>query len=298
MQQYLDLCNRVLSEGVWKENRTGVRTLGIIGAHMQFDLADGFPLMTTKRMPQKVWIGEMLGFLRGYDNAALFRQLGCGVWDANANENQQWLNNPHRKGEDDLGRIYGVQARGWRAYASVTRNSPDYNGLIQYTAVTEIDQLRMVYENLRQGIDSRREIVSHWNPGEIKQMALPPCHMFYQFGIQGDRLDLSMYQRSCDMPLGVPFNIAGYAWLLQTMAHITGLRPGVFNHFLHDVHIYENQVDILTKKQLLREPLPLPTMRISDRIKTLEDLETTAKPSDFVIENYTYHPEVRYPFTV
>ena len=172
MKQYLDLCQKVLDQGVRKSNRTGIDTIGYIGDMMKFDMADGFPLLTTKKMPYKMIFGEMLGFLRGYDNVKQFRELGVPVWDANANQNDQWFANPNRKGVDDLGRIYGVQSREW----------------IQYGRKTQerfcIDQLKIAVDKLSQGIDDRRLIVTHWNPAELDQMALPPCHLLYQFGLQ------------------------------------------------------------------------------------------------------------------
>jgi len=283
MQQYLDLLQRVIDEGVRKPNRTGIDTIGIQGAMMQFDLADGFPAVTTKKLKTKACFMEMLGFLRGYDNAAQFRELGCNVWNANANENQQWLNNSARKGEDDLGEIYGVQARRWRA-------DP-------FALTPIIDQLRNVYNDLRQGIDNRREIVTHWNPGKTSHIALPPCHLLYQFGIQGDRLNMCMYQRSCDMPLGVPFNMAGYAWLLSVMAQITGHKPGVFTHFLWDVHIYVNQLEGVYE-QLSRTPHELPQLLINPAITDLEYLEEHATASDFVLKNYNHEPAIHFPFAV
>lgn len=285
MQQYKDLLQKVLDEGVRKPNRTGIDTLGIIGAHMQFDMADGFPAVTVKKLAWKTAIAEMLGFLRGYTNAAEFRALGCNVWDQNANENQEWLNNPHRQGEDDLGRIYGAQARSWRHTGPHGR-------------FDLIDQLRPIYNDLKAGCDNRREIVSHWNPGEMQHafghsyMALPPCHLLYQFGIQDGRLHLSMYQRSCDMALGVPFNIAGYSWLLMVMAEITGLEPSVFNHFLHDVHIYDSQIDGV-KTMLEREPKPLPTLTNNTDILTLDDLQTWVTVNDFDLLNYAHHDPIK-----
>jgi thymidylate synthase len=223
----------------------------------------------------------MLGFLRGYDNAGLFRSLGCKVWDSNANENTTWLSNPNRKRRDDLGRVYGVQARKWR--------SP-------YT-FEPIDQLKTVVDDLSHGIDNRREVVSHWNPGEMDRMALPPCHLLYQFGIDGHNLNLSMYQRSCDLPLGVPFNIAGYAWLLSVIARVAGLTPGTFTHFLHDVHVYVNQIPLL-EEQIQRTPHKLPKLHIVPAIQRLEDLEAWANKDSFVLENYIHDEPIPYPFTV
>jgi len=285
MKQYLDLLQRELDEGVWKENRTGIRTKGIIGAHMQFDLQQGFPIVTTKKTAFYTAIAEMLGFWLGYSNAKQFRQLGCKVWDANANENKQWLANPNRKGTDDLGRIYGVQSRMWVEPPIEGANSG------------WIDQLHKVYNHLKNGVDDRREIVTHWNPGELNQMALPPCHLLYQFGIQGDELHLSMYQRSCDMALGVPFNITGYAWLLSVMAHITDLKVGTFNHFLHDVHIYENHIEGV-EELLTRTPYKLPTLTIAADIRSLEDMDTWVTPTDFRVRDYEHHPAIQFDMAV
>ncbi|PHR58722.1 MAG: thymidylate synthase [Robiginitomaculum sp.] len=275
MKQYLDLCLKALG-GSLKENRTGINTIGYIGDFCQYDLAEGFPAVTTKRLAFKSVVAEMLGFLRGYDSAQQFRQLGSAVWDANANKNKQWTGNENRKGTDDLGRIYGVQARRWKG---------------------GIDQLKSCVENLSKGIDTRREIVTHWNPAEMAEMALPPCHLLYQFSIDNGKLCLSMYQRSCDVPLGVPFNIAGYSWLLSVIAQITGLKVGTFNHFMVDIHIYVNQIDGLLE-QVKRKPKPLPTLIINPRIKTLEDLETWVTVDDFELKNYDHHNHIKYPFAV
>jgi len=271
----------VLNEGLRKQNRTGVDTIGIQGAMMKFDLEDGFPAVTTKKLYWRSCFAEMLGFLRGYDSAQQFRALRCKVWDANANENEQWLMNPNRRRADDLGRIYGVQGRSWYDH---------------HTGGT-IDQLKSVVDDLSIGIDNRREIISYWNPADLGHMALPPCHLLHQFGIQGHKLNLSMYQRSCDMPLGVPFNIAGYAWLLSVIARVAGLTPGTFTHFLHDVHVYVNQVPLL-KEQIKRKPHKLPKLVMSPAIHTLEDLETWVGPDDFELKKYKHHEAISYPFTV
>lgn len=287
MRQYQELLRKTILEGKVKHNRTGINTIGIIGAHMQFNLLKGFPILTIKKTYWKAAISEMLGFLRGYDNAADFRALGCKVWDQNANENEQWLKNPNRKGEDDLGRIYGKQARNWIPPCDYNNDQP----------VKPIDQLRMVYEDLRNNVDNRREIVTHWNPGEMNKMALPPCHLLYQFGLQGEDLHLSMYQRSCDMALGVPFNIVGYSWLLSVMAQITNHRVGTFNHFLHDVHIYENHIEGV-QEMLTRTPMTLPTLYINPKIKTLEDLETWVTVDDFELLNYSHYPSIHLEMAV
>lgn len=288
MQQYKDLLNNVITNGLVKKNRTGVDTLGIIGAHMQFPMSEGFPIVTLKKTYWKQSVAEMLCFLRGYDNAEDFRKMGCTVWDQNANKNEQWLANIHRQGEDDLGRVYGVQAR-------------DYIGANILEGTVQVDQLAKVYNDLKKGVDDRREIVTHWNPAEILKphctMALPPCHLLYQFSIQGDELHLSMYQRSADMALGVPFNMVGYSWLLMVMAQITGLKAGTFNHFLVDTHIYENHmegVDMMLK----REPLSLPQLKINPEIKTLEDLETWVTVDDFELVGYKSHPAIKLEMAV
>lgn len=205
MKQYLDICRRALAQGTVKTNRTGNPTIGYHGDMMKFDMADGFPAVTTKKLAFKACVGEMLGFLRGYDNAAQFRALGSRVWDANANDPGKpgfpnaWLNNPNRKGTDDLGRIYGVQARRWYQYEPVTEG-----GSLIDVKLNCIDQLKNVVEDLKAGRDNRREIVTHWNPAEMDEMALPPCHLLYQFGLRGDgeTLDLTCISAAATCRLG------------------------------------------------------------------------------------------------
>jgi len=278
MKEYLRVLENA-SNGTSKINRTGINHIGYFGDMMTFDLSDGFPAVTTKKLAFKTVVAEMLGFLRGYDNAKDFRDLGCNVWNANANDNESWLNNNNRVCHDDLGRIYGVQARDWRS------------------ADGSVDQLQKVVNDLSNGVDDRREIVTHWNPGELNEMALPPCHMFYQFGLDNGVLNMNMYQRSADVPLGIPFNIAGYAWLLSVIAKITGNKVGTFKHMLGDVHVYENQLE-LVKEQLKRAPLKLPELLINEDIKTLNDLETWVTPDDFSLKNYEHHEHIKYPFAV
>ncbi len=292
MKQYKYLAQKVLDEGLVKSNRTGIGALGIFGAHLQFKMSDGFPVATIKKMFWKSAVAEMLGFLRGYESAADFRALGCNVWNANANENEQWLNNPYRQGEDDLGPIYGSQARRWHSHSFTEDKGAFPSGNIQQVSICVTDQLKMVYDDLKQGIDNRREIVTHWNPGELDEMALPPCHVLYKFGIQGDELNLAMFQRSMDVGLGCNYNIVGYSWLLMVMAQITGLKPGVFNHFIDDVHIYKNHIEGV-KTMLSREPLPLPQLVINPDIKTLKDLETWVTVDDFELEGYEHHPAIK-----
>jgi thymidylate synthase len=223
-------------------------------------------------------VGELLGFIRGYDNAKDFRKLNCNFWNANANESIDWINNPNRKGTDDLGRIYGVQARNWI--------SP--SGEI-------IDQLKIIIDKLENNIDDRRLIVTHWNPGELDEMALPPCHDFYQFHLINNKLNLSMYQRSNDVPLGIPMNIASYSLLLLLMSRITNHLPGKFTHFMGDTHIYEDQYDLI-KEQILRQSFNPPKIKINENIKNLNDLETWVTVNDFELINYQHHPEIKFPF--
>ncbi|MEA3242314.1 MAG: thymidylate synthase [Pseudomonadota bacterium] len=537
MKQYLDLCKQVLETGIRKPNRTGVDTIGIHGAMMKFDLSEGFPAVTTKQLYWKACFAEMLGFLRGYDNARQFRSLGCNVWDANS-EAPYWTNRIYAKRDGDLGRIYGVRWRRWANWgtkpcnATPTDNSckythdaqalvdadlshnkseivgkifkstkcgqfkvvredrpytgehlifdvqflatgtivtdcqkgsillgnikdpyavtvagvgavgipqnrelanlldptwrdmlyrcywhgrdnnkwyenasidprwllfenfvadfkqiprwelkqafpdlysldKDFSGSHTYSYRTcrwsskveqavnstqvpcfiatdpkgvqhigkgsrvfaeehalsagmvkacvngtskghkgwsfervgndfyysEVDQLREIVAKLLLGVDDRRLIMHGWHPAELEQQALPVCHAWYQFGVEGHKLNLSMYQRSCDMPLGVPFNIAGASLLLSLVARITGLMPGTFTHFLHDVHVYVNQTELL-KKQLQRTPHKLPTLRITPAIQRLEDLETWANNDCFALDNYTHDEPIPYPFAV
>ena len=228
MKAYLDLCQRIVNEGVWVENeRTGKRCLTVINAGLTYDVANNqFPLITTRKSYWKAAIAEFLGYIRGYDNAANFRKLGTKTWDANANENQAWLNNPHRKGTDDMGRVYGVQGRSWR--------KP--NG-------EHLDQLRKIVNNLSKGIDDRGEILTFYNPGEFDLGCLRPCMHTHTFSLLGDTLYLTSYQRSCDVPLGLNFNQIQVFTFLALMAQITGKKAG--KRFLHMVmpHFNEDQLD-------------------------------------------------------
>ena len=282
MKQYLKLLAQVRDHGSISSNRTGIDTKFKMGGMLKFDLADGFPVVTTKKLAWKAACAEMLGFLRGCNSADLFGDLGCKVWYDNANKEPNWLANANRKGEDDLGRIYGVQAREWK----------------QPTSVGEpIDQLLEVYKCLLTRNDNRRLIVTHWNVSELNQMALPPCHLMYQFGIEQEKLNLAVYIRSSDMFLGLPFNIAGYAWLLSVMAHITSYLPGTLTVFLFNYHIYVNhfeQVDL----QLCRTPRNLPTLLIDPDIQALEDLETWVTMDNFRLENYTPYPALYAPMAI
>ena len=283
MKQYLELCQRIVDEGVWVENkRTGIKCLTVINADLEYDVANNkFPLITTRKSFYKAAIAELLGYLRGYDSAAQFRDIGCNTWNANANENQAWLNNPARKGEDDMGRVYGVQGRTWQR--------PDGSTL---------DQLRKVIENLSNGIDDRGEIVTFYNPGEFDLGCLRPCMHTHQFSVLGDTLYLNSTQRSCDVPLGLNFNQIQCFVLLALVAQITGLKPGKAYHKIVNAHIYENQLDLMRNVQLKREPFPEPQLKINPKIKSLEDIETWVTRDDFEVVGYQCHEAIQYPFAV
>lgn len=281
MKQYLDLLQKVIYNGVWQDNRTGIPTKRIDGAMLQFDLTEGFPAISTKKLAFNQVKGELIGFIRGYDNAAALRNVGCNIWDQNANENDAWLKNEHRKGLDDLGRIYGQQWRGWYH---------DTRG--------RIDQLRNAINEIMRNPTSRRIIVSAWNPADLDKMALPPCHIMYQFlvNVESGELSMCMYQRSCDLFLGVPFNIASYAALLMLVSAVTGLKAKNLTMFLADVHIYRNHMEQVVE-QLNREPKPLPIFALShdffDRATTPMDRLEKCKPEDISLIGYEHHPAIK-----
>ncbi|MFY0640788.1 MAG: thymidylate synthase [Bermanella sp.] len=283
MKQYLDLCRRIIDDGVWIENeRTGKRCLTVVNADLEYRVdKNEFPLITTRKSFYKAAIAEFLGYIRGYDNAADFRKLGAKTWDANANLNDAWLNNPHRKGEDDMGRVYGVQGRSWA--------KPD-GGFI--------DQLKKIVDNLKMGIDDRGEIMSFYNPGEFHMGCLRPCMHTHNFSLLGDTLYLTSYQRSCDVPLGLNFNQVQVFFFLAIMAQITGHKPGVAYHKIVNAHIYEDQLELMRDVQLKREPFASPKLIINPDIKSLEDLETWVTMDDFKVEGYEYHDAIAYPFSV
>lgn len=299
MRVYQDLLRRILTTGVRQENRTGVPTLFVPGAALSFDLREGFPMLTTKRVPWKPIVGELLGFCRGYTNAKDFRDLGAGIWDKNANEDgvnmagevvpNPWLTNPNRKGADDLGRIYGAQWRTWQSSSSDACR----------------DQLWEAVQTIKNNPTSRRILVNAWRPDEFDQMALPPCHVMHQYLVDTTNkvLHMTMYQRSADVPLGVPFNIASYALLLTIIAKMTGYTPGTFTHFMADAHIYENQVD-LAWTQNGRTPGPLPDLVYDgpDLPSLLEQHGSQVfhyiEPKWFNLEGYAPHGPLAYPFNV
>lgn len=283
MRQYLDLCQRIVDDGVWIENkRTGKRCLTVIDADLTYDVGNNeMPLITTRKSYWKSAIAEVLGYLRGYSNAADFRALGTKTWDANANDNQAWLANPHRQGEDDMGRVYGVQGRAW--------SKPDGG---------HVDQLKRLIDDLSDGVDDRGEILSFYNPGEFHMGCLRPCMHTHNFSLLGDTLYLTSYQRSCDVPLGLNFNQIQVFVLLKLVAQITGHKAGLAYHKIVNAHIYEDQLALMRDVQLQREPFASPQLSINPDIKSLEDIETWVTMDDFSVAGYQCHEPIAYPFSV
>lgn len=264
MKQYLDLMRHVREHGVYKSDRTGTGTYSVFGWQMRFDLAQGFPVVTTKKLHLRSIIHELLWFLKGETNIRYLKENGVSIWDEWADDN------------GNLGPVYGAQWRSWRAA----------DGRV-------IDQLAQVVEQIRRTPDSRRLIVSAWNVGELEQMALPPCHLLFQFYVANGRLSCQLYQRSADIFLGVPFNIASYALLTMMIAQVCDLQPGEFVHTLGDAHIYANHLE-QTDLQLSREPLPLPVMQLNPDVK---DLFAFAF-EDFELVGYTAHDHIKAPVAV
>ena len=259
MRQYLDLMRTVLERGVEKRDRTGTGTLSIFGHQMRFDLADGFPLVTTKKLHLKSIVYELLWFLRGDTNVRWLQEHGVSIWDEWADE------------AGELGPVYGSQWRSWPAADGGT-----------------IDQISAVVEQIRRNPDSRRLVVSAWNPAQIDRMALPPCHCLFQFYVAEGRLSCQLYQRSADIFLGVPFNIASYALLTLMMAQVTGFSPGEFVHTFGDAHLYLNHLD-QAREQLSRAPYPLPQMRLNAEVRDIFAFTF----EDFHLENYRAHPHIK-----
>lgn len=259
MKQYLDILDRILREGAQKGDRTGTGTISIFGTQSRYNLEDGFPLLTTKKLHLKSIIYELLWFLKGDTNVKYLQDNGVRIWNEWADEN------------GELGPVYGHQWRSW----------PDYNG-------GAIDQISQVVDQLKHNPDSRRMIVSAWNVAEVNEMALPPCHTIFQFYVADGRLSLQLYQRSADTFLGVPFNIASYALLLQMMAQVTGLKPGDFIHTTGDTHLYLNHLD-QARLQLTRTPRPLPVMKINPDVKSIFDFQY----EDFQLEGYDPYPHIK-----
>lgn len=259
MKQYLDLLKRITTEGVRKEDRTGTGTISVFGHQMRFNLEEGFPLLTTKKLHLKSIIHELLWFLQGDTNVKYLQENGVRIWNEWADEN------------GDLGHIYGYQWRSW----------PDYNG-------GHIDQISEVIDTIKNNPNSRRIIVNAWNVADLGNMNLPPCHMFFQFYVADGKLSLQMYQRSADTFLGVPFNIASYALLLMMVAQVTGLKPGEFIHTTGDTHLYLNHLEQV-ELQLSREPRALPKMIINPNVKSIFDF----KYEDFELVDYNPHPHIK-----
>lgn len=259
MKQYHDLLKHILENGVRKDDRTGTGTISTFGYQMRFNLQDGFPLITTKKLHLKSIIHELLWFLNGDTNAKYLQDNGVRIWNEWADEN------------GDLGHIYGFQWRSW----------PDYKG-------GSVDQITEAVNTIMNNPDSRRIIVSAWNVADLPNMNLPPCHAFFQFYVADGRLSCQLYQRSADSFLGVPFNIASYALLTLMMAQVTGLEPGDFVHTFGDLHIYTNHIEQV-KQQLSREPYPLPQMKINPEVKSIFDF----KYEDFELVNYQAHPHIK-----
>jgi thymidylate synthase len=259
MKQYLDLLDHVLKTGVRKEDRTGTGTISVFGYQMRFNLEEGFPVLTTKKLHLRSIIHELLWFISGDTNIKYLHDNGVKIWD-------EWAD-----AEGNLGPVYGYQWRSW----------PTTDG-------RKVDQLMNVIENIRRSPDSRRHIISAWNAGELDKMALPPCHVLFQFYVAGGKLSCQLYQRSCDIFLGVPFNIASYALLNLMVAQVTGLKPGEFIHTLGDAHIYLNHIEQV-KLQLTREPYPLPKMVINPEVKDILKFRF----EDFSLQDYISHPHIK-----
>ena len=264
MRQYLDLLDRIFDEGVEKGDRTGTGTTSVFGHQMRFDLARGFPLLTTKKLHLRSIIHELLWFLQGDTNTAYLKENGVGIWDEWADE------------DGNLGPVYGHQWRSW--------GTPDGG---------TIDQVSQVIEQIRKTPDSRRLIVSAWNVGELESMALPPCHLLYQFYVAEGKLSCQLYQRSADVFLGVPFNIASYSLLLLMVAQVAGLEPGEFVHTFGDVHLYSNHIE-QAKLQLSREPRGLPAMKLNSEVKDVFSFRF----EDFELKDYDPHPHIKAPVAV
>ena len=259
MRQYLDLMQHVIDNGVHKEDRTGTGTVSVFGYQMRFDLSEGFPVVTTKKLHLRSIIHELLWFLKGDTNIKYLKDNGVSIWDEWADEN------------GDLGPVYGSQWRSWP--------TPDGR---------HIDQISQVIDQIKNNPDSRRIIVSAWNVAEVENMALPPCHAFFQFYVADGKLSCQLYQRSADIFLGVPFNIASYALLTMMMAQVTGLEAGDFVHTLGDAHLYSNHLE-QTELQLSRDPYPLPAMKLNPEVKDLFDFTF----DDFELVGYECHPHIK-----
>lgn len=289
MQNYHDALRTILTAGIRQSNRTGIDTLTLPGLMLRHDLRDGFPAITTKKLFFDAVKGELIGFLRGATSAAEFRALGCNIWDQNANENKEWLASPYRDGVDDLG-LLGY-SHGWRNFG---RSRLGYDG---------VDQIARALDLVRNEPTNRRIVVSAWNPKELDMAALPPCHLLFQLlpHVESRTLHMTMYMRSADMFLGVPFNIASYAVLLELFAAWSGYTAGTLTMFLADAHIYENHIDQV-HEQLAREEYPLPKLSLAlpHNVTTasLDSLLADLQPDDIELVGYQSHPAIKAPMAV
>ena len=292
MKQYLDSLQYILDHGDTREDRTGVGTIGVFGMQQRYDLSKGFPAVTTKRLAFKSCLSELLWFIEGSSDEHRLREILHGseapekttIWTANA-EADYWK--PRARYQGDLGRVYGVQWRHWQ------NGKTEWNPNMGMPVPVEIDQLTNLINGIKQDPYGRRHILSAWNPGELDQMALPPCHCFAQFYVANNKLSCQMYQRSCDMFLGVPFNIASYSILTHMIAQVCGLEVGEFVHVLGDAHIYLNHVEQV-KDQVQREPLPAPTLWINPKVTDIEKFTM----DDFRLDNYNPMPSIKAPMAV
>ncbi len=268
MKKYLHILNKVMEEGSDREDRTGVGTRAYFGIQTRYDMSEGFSAVTTKKLFFDIVKAELLWFIKGSRDIKELHKMNCHIWDGNVSADY-WKDKAEFEG--DAGRIYGVQWRSWQ--------KPDGES---------VDQLKQVIEGIQKDPYGRRHIVSAWNPGELDKMALPPCHAFFQFFVADGKLSLQMYQRSCDMFLGVPFNIASYSLLLHMVSQVTGLKPGEFIHTLGDAHVYKNHFKQV-EEQLQREPYPLPTLKLNEKVKNIDDFGM----DDISLENYQHHGVIK-----
>jgi len=284
--QYLNLIREILADGLVKGDRTGTGTIGKFGTSMRFNLRESFPVLTTKRVFWRGVAEELLWFISGKTNANLLRDKGIHIWDGNGSKEYLTKIGLGHREEGDLGPVYGFQ---WRHFgAKYTDMHADYSG-------QGVDQLAECIDKIKNNPNDRRIVLSAWNPADLGVMALPPCHMFCQFYVDTEKRELScqMYQRSCDMGLGVPFNIASYSLLTCMVAHVCGLTPGDFVHVMGDTHIYSNHVDAL-KVQIQREPKPFPTLRLNPDVTDIDSFTM----DDIVLEGYTFHPKIQMDMAV
>jgi len=319
MKNYNDLIRLVRDTGARESNRTGIDTLTLPGEMLKFDTRDGFPATTSKKLAFDPVKGELIGFMRGYTSAAQFRALGCRVWNQNANENEAWLKNPHRKGVDDLGPVYGSQWRNWPSFKQLDENAPlhlvekikadnweeigDYHFADQHRVFYKhTDQLANALHDVRHNSQSRRILVSAWNPAVMDQVALPACHVLFQFLPRSDgTLHMTVIMRSVDMFLGAPFNIASYALLLELFAKWSDRTAATLTMFLSDVHIYVNHLD-LVEEMLSRTPFDPPELDVvvpvGAAIMSLDELVLGIEPNDIQLLNYKHHPSIKAPMAV